>query len=71
MLIPYTGSLTDDVYKLTIDDIKEITKSDQVGSKIYLTMPLYMSIALFITMTVTNKLGLQFSGKRDHPQWTS
>jgi hypothetical protein len=59
------------VYKLTIDDIKEMTESDQVGSQIYLTMPFYMTTAPFITVTVTNRLALQFTGKRDNLEWTS
>ena len=61
------GSLTGDVFKLTIDDIKEVSQSDQVGSEIFLTMPHILKTAPFVTVPVSNRLALNFASRRGHP----
>lgn len=71
ILIPWVGSLTGDVYKLTIDDVKKVAQSDQVGSEIFLTWPLYLQTAPFITVPVSNSLALEFALRGDYVQGVS
>ena len=71
MLIPWVGSLTGDVYKLTIDDVKKVAQSDQVGSEIFLTWPLRLQTAPFVTVPVSNSLALEFALRNDYVQGVS
>ncbi|KAF2007409.1 hypothetical protein P154DRAFT_558657 [Amniculicola lignicola CBS 123094] len=59
-------SLTGDVFKLTINDVKEVSESDQVGSDIFLTMPHILKTAPFVTVPVSNSLALNFASRRSH-----
>jgi len=65
MLIFWAGTLTGDVFKLTIDEVKEVIETDQVGSEIFLTWPHYLQTAPFITVPVSNSIALGFAWKPD------
>lgn len=66
LMLTWVGSLSGDVFKLSIDDLKEIARSDQVGSDVFLTWPLVLQTAPFITAPVSNALALQFASRCSH-----
>ncbi|KAF2726880.1 hypothetical protein EJ04DRAFT_506554 [Polyplosphaeria fusca] len=56
------------VFDLTVNDVTEMVRSDQIGSAIFLTWPFHLRFAPFVTIPISNSLALEMACKCSPPQ---